>query len=176
MGSSRCLEWHRKVHKSRNLKKNVQLSALKGARTSAETLMTVFGSRMYPGPALEDLSYTLRPRQNCRHSADDIFKCFFLNEYISILFKISLKFVPWVQINNIPVLVQIMAWRRPGDKPLSESMMVSLLTYICVPRPQWVNVKLGRFDFVVVSQYSSTGSDNGLVPTRRQAVILTNDG
>ena len=36
-------------------------------------------------------------------------------------------------------LVQIMAWRRPGDKPLSEPMMVSLLTHICVTRPQWVN-------------------------------------
>ena len=26
-------------------------------------------------------------------------------------------------INNIPALVQIMAWCRPGDKPLSEPMM-----------------------------------------------------
>ena len=50
----------------------------------------------------------------------------------------SLKFVPKVRINNIPSLVQIMAWRRPGDKPLSEPMMVSLLTQICVTRPQWV--------------------------------------
>ena len=32
-----------------------------------------------------------------------------------------------------------MAWRRPGDKPLSEPMMVKLLTHICVTRPQWVN-------------------------------------
>ena len=31
-----------------------------------------------------------------------------------------------------------MAWRRPGDMPLSELMMVSLLTHICVTRPQWV--------------------------------------
>ena len=31
-----------------------------------------------------------------------------------------------------------MAWRRPGDKPLSEKMMVSLLTHICINRPQWV--------------------------------------
>ena len=29
-----------------------------------------------------------------------------------------------------------MAWRRPGDKPLSEPMMVSLLKHICVTRPQ----------------------------------------
>ena len=33
-----------------------------------------------------------------------------------------------------------MAWRRPGDKPLSEPMMLSLLTHICVTRPQWVNL------------------------------------
>ena len=44
-------------------------------------------------------------------------------------------------INNIPALVQIMAWRRPGDKPLSEPMMVNLLTHICVTRPQWINRK-----------------------------------
>ena len=42
-------------------------------------------------------------------------------------------------INNIPVLVQILAWRRPGDKPLSGPMMVRLPTHICVTRPQWVN-------------------------------------
>ena len=36
---------------------------------------------------------TLRPRQNGRHFADDIFKCIFLNENVSIVVKISLKFV-----------------------------------------------------------------------------------
>ena len=82
---------------------------------------------------------TLRPRQNGRHFADDIFKCIFVNENVCILIKISLKFVPKGPINNIPVLVQIMAWRRPGDKPLSEPMLVSLPTHICVTRPQWVN-------------------------------------
>ena len=61
---------------------------------------------------------------------------FFLNETARISLKISLKFVPKVRINNIPALVQIMAWRRPGDKPLSEPMMVSLLTHIRVTRPQ----------------------------------------
>ena len=81
---------------------------------------------------------TLRPRQNGRHFADDIFKCIFLNENIWIPIKISLKFVPKGPINNIPALVQIMVWRRSGDKPLSEPMLVSLPTYICVTRPQWV--------------------------------------
>ena len=32
-----------------------------------------------------------------------------------------------------------MAWRLPGDKPLSEPTMVSLLTHICITRPQRVN-------------------------------------
>ena len=55
------------------------------------------------------------------------------------LWKISLKFIPKGPINNIPALVQIMAWRRPGDKPLLEPMMDILLNHICVTWPQWVN-------------------------------------
>ena len=81
---------------------------------------------------------TVRPRQNGRHFADDTFKCIFLNENAWISLKISQKFVPKVRITNILALVQIMAWRQPGDKPLSEPMMVSLLMHICVTRPQWV--------------------------------------
>ena len=60
---------------------------------------------------------TLRPIQIGRRFADDVFKCIFLDENVWILLKISLKF---------------------GDKPLSELMMVSLLTHVCVTRPQWV--------------------------------------
>ena len=41
--------------------------------------------------------------------------------------------------NTIPASVQMLAWRRPGTKPLSEPMMVNLLTHICVTRPQWIN-------------------------------------
>ena len=60
---------------------------------------------------------------NGRHFADDIFKCIFLNENVWISLKISLKFVPRVQIKK----------------------------------------------------YTSIGSDNGLVPTRWQAIIRTYD-
>ena len=93
---------------------------------------------------LWDILYfnTLRPRQNCRHFADDIFKFIFLNENAWISFKIWLKFVAKVPVSNIPALVQIMVWCRPGDKPLSEPMMVSLLTQICVTRPQWVKEQI----------------------------------
>ena len=82
---------------------------------------------------------TLRLRQNGRRFADDTFKRIFLNENVRISIKISLKFVPKGPINNIPALVQILAWRRSGDNPLSEPMMVCLLTHICVARPQWFN-------------------------------------
>ena len=69
-----------------------------------------------------------------------IFKCIFLNEnvFTSISIKISLKFVTKSPINIIPALVKIMAWHRPGDKPLTESMMANLLMHICVTRPQWI--------------------------------------
>ena len=48
---------------------------------------------------------TLRPKQNGRHFADDIFKCIFLNENAWMPIKISLKFVPQGPINNTPALV-----------------------------------------------------------------------
>ena len=82
---------------------------------------------------------TLRPRQNGRYFADDTFKRIFLKENIRISTKLSLNFLPKSPVDNIPSLFQIMAWRRPGDKPLSEAMMVSLLTHMCNARPQWVN-------------------------------------
>ena len=82
---------------------------------------------------------SLRPRQNRLYFADGIFKWIFLNENAGISLKIWLKFVLKLQINNIPALVLIMAWCRPGDMPLSEPMMGSLPTHIWVTRPQWVN-------------------------------------
>ena len=55
-----------------------------------------------------------------------------MNENVRISIKISLKFVPKGPSNNNPALVQIMAWRRSGDEPLSEPMMVSVLTLTSV--------------------------------------------
>ena len=80
----------------------------------------------------------LKTRRN-EHFADDIFKRIFVNENVWITIKNSLKFIPKGPTNNIPALVKIMAWRRPGYKPLSEPMLVSLPTHICVTWPQWVN-------------------------------------
>ena len=146
-------------------------------------------SDMHAGQGLSKHFNTLRPRQNGRHFPDDIF----LNENVKISIKISLKFVPKGPINYITTLVQIMAWRRPGDNPLSEPMMVSLLTHMCVTRPHW-----GRTDdileyicsiktFGIFTHISPTsfflrvkliicqrGSGHGLVPNRQQAIIWIN--
>ena len=82
---------------------------------------------------------TLRQRWNRCHFADNIFKCIFLNDNLLLSIRISLKFIPKGPINNIPALVQIMTWCRPGHKPLSEPIMIILLTHICITWPQWVN-------------------------------------
>ena len=57
-----------------------------------------------------------------------ILKCIFLNKNVWIPIKMSLKFVAKEPINNILGLIQMLAWRRPGDKPLYEPIMVSLLS------------------------------------------------
>ena len=56
-------------------------------------------------------------------SQTTFFKWISFNEKVWISIKISLNFVPKGLINSITAMVQIMAWRRPGDKPLSELML-----------------------------------------------------
>ena len=74
---------------------------------------------------------TLRPRLDGRHFPENIFKSIFFNENAYIWIKISLNSVTKGQINNILALLQKMAWHRPGNKQLSEPVLVSLLTLMC---------------------------------------------
>ena len=102
---------------------------------------------------------------------DDIFKWIFLNENVWILIKISLKFVPGGTINHIPALLQMRAWNRLGDKQLSDLMMVSLLTHICVTQPQWVKHVFIFKTYISVSsnpylQYISNIIGNDMTPYR----------
>ena len=53
----------------------------------------------------------------------DILNFIFLNENIWILIEMWLKLVPKGPIDNMLALVQIMAWRWTGDKPLSEPVI-----------------------------------------------------
>ena len=45
-----------------------------------------------------------------------------MNEKFCILIWISLEFVPKGLIDNKSALIQVMAWRRTGGKPLPEAM------------------------------------------------------
>ena len=63
--------------------------------------------------------------KNGHHFADDTFERIFLNEIIWISNKISLKYITWDIIDKyMSALIQIMGWRRPGDKPLYEPMLI----------------------------------------------------
>ena len=75
---------------------------------------------------------TLRLRQKGCHFADSTFKCIFLNENHCILILISLRFVSKGPINDMPALVQVMAWAQTGDKPLSEQWWLVYWTHIWV--------------------------------------------
>ena len=66
-------------------------------------------NRFYTDPS-EDRVNTLRLRQNCRHFADDIFKCTSLNGNVWNSLKHSLELVRKGRINNIPSLVHIMVY------------------------------------------------------------------
>ena len=69
--------------------------------------------------------YSSPPWQNGRDIADDVFKCIFTN--VKFLIRISLKFAPKGPIDNNSILVQLMAWRLAGDKPLSEPMLTQFI-------------------------------------------------
>ena len=62
---------------------------------------------------------------------DDIFKCIFFDENVWIPIEVSLKFVPKGPVNNYPSIGSDSGLAGPGNKPLSEPMMVNYLT-------QWV--------------------------------------
>ena len=65
--------------------------------------------------------HAFRQKHNGCHFAGYIFKCIFLNQNHSIiLIWISQKFVPSDPIDKKSTLVQAMAWRQTGVKPLPE--------------------------------------------------------
>ena len=128
----------------------------------------LFSCRLSPGecvpaccllPAYTEPVWTRGPaRPTGVHTGGTVVRCTpctygsreYINQHIEAMTKwppcsrrhFQIHFLQWkVRINHISALVPIMAWRRPGDKPSSGPMMVSLLTYIGVTRPHWVNTQ-----------------------------------
>ena len=96
--------------------------------------------------------------------SDDIFKYIFFDEKYSISIRISLKFVPRGLIDNRPVLVQVIAWRRTGDKPLPEQTLTQFTdACICGTWGRWIN-KVRIFnsccvEYVIVKYLISKGGN-----------------
>ena len=133
-----------------------QFDTLKQTRFKSGTLVQTFYSNIN----------TLRPRQNGRHFADGVFKCIFLNGNWWISIKTSLKFVPKDLINNILALVQIMAWRRPGDKPfLNQWWLVYWRIY----------ASLGLNELMLIVAYFSRVINNDIVPCSWNTCMSFND-
>ena len=107
-------------------KKNAPNQWIKTAKEVWITMLhiTTYSENIYQINIFINAFNTLRPRQMAAISETTFFNCIFLNEDIWISINISLRFVSKVRINNVLTLVQIMAWCRPGVKPLSESAMV----------------------------------------------------
>ena len=82
----------------------------------------------------------LRLRQHCHHFHKQHFHMYFLVwKYMNFTLDFT-EVVPKVPIDNNPALVQIMACRRPGNKPLPGLIiMVPLVMLTWVTQPQWVN-------------------------------------
>ena len=93
----------------------------------------------------------MRSRQNVCRFAEGIFKCISWNGNIWILNKISVKFAPSGLIDNTAALVQIMAWRRIGHKPLSEAILVCC-TDTYMHKPQWFKLCVYDFHGLVISK------------------------
>ena len=77
---------------------------------------------------------------------DDNFKCISSNENDRIPIRISLKYVPKGIIDNKSALVQVMAWRRAGDKPLPEPMLTQFTdAYAAQGRDELTNHYINGF-------------------------------
>ena len=118
---------------------------------------------------------TLKPRPNGHHFVVGILKCIFLNEIWVFSSKILLKFTPKNSINNFPALAQnglapnwqqSIIWAKDSLAywPIHASPSLNELTHC-----DWVM-------HICISKLTTIGSDNGLSPGRRQAIIWTNAG
>ena len=68
-----------------------------------------------------------------------IFQTTFWNAFSWMkIYEFRLKFNWSLFLRVHPALVRIMTWRLPGDKPLSEPMLLRSPTHICVTQLQWV--------------------------------------
>ena len=100
-----------------------------------------------------------RPPFRTRH-----FQCIFMNEKFCISVRISLTSVPEGQIDNNSALVEIMAWRRTGAKPLPQPMLTQFTDGYMWHKGRWVwNHAHIRWDSVTSVQLMRRGFDTNFI-------------
>ena len=109
---------------------SINWKLLEVSMISSMFLLIRHNSKLLPRFCKISWDQHIEAKKNGCHFTDNTFKCIFLNENVGDSIKISLKFVRKSPVDNIPALGQIMAWCRPGNKPLSEPMMVTLPMHI----------------------------------------------
>ena len=119
------------------------------------------------------------------------FKSVISSQILQIKFSsfcdVAIRQMPQNSFHDKSTLVQVMAWCcRATSHYLNQCWHRSGLPY-SITRPQWVNsfhavvcnqplTHWGRVTHICVSKLTIIGSDNGLSPDRRQAIIWTNAG
>ena len=88
---------------------------------------------------------------------DSILDAFSLMKMYEFHLRFHLNVFPKGQINNIPALVQMMVCRRPGNKPLSEPMMVSLLMHICHSASMSYSTTICKLVDLILALHQSDG-------------------
>ena len=102
---------------------------------------TVYFTRVSKPISRREL-HTLRTGQNRRHFADDIFKCIFFNENVSISIMISLNSVPKGSIDNdYPSIGSDNGSVPHKRQPVVLPLRVGLLTHLYITEPQWMKAK-----------------------------------
>ena len=124
-----------------------------------KTMDTVMWFRRWPGDGQATSRYLGLDETKWPPFSDDIFKCIFVNENFLSSIRISLEISPKVPIDNTSVMVQIMVWRRSGDKPLSETMMVNL-TYACSS----LSASMTKLNYICFMSHALTQTQDVTIP------------
>ena len=85
--------------------------------------------------------------------------------------RIVLKFVLKGPVNDTPALVQLMAWRQSGDKPLSEPMMAWFTNAYMPHRIHYILLILVSADYIHMPQGRFTGIGEILYYTKNLNMI-----
>ena len=103
------------------------------------------------------------------------FQMHFLERKSCALIAISLNFVPRGPYDNKLAWVQVTAWRRTGDKPSSEPMLLGSMTHICSTRERWIKIYSTLFTQSNL-QYVSVELIMVWHRTDTRPIVCTNDG